>query len=146
MTKYHQGRYKPQNPQKYKGDPTNIIYRSSWELKAMRLFDLNQSVLEWSSEEIVIPYISPKDNRPHRYFCDFFIKMRNRNNQIENVLIEIKPLSQTKPPIKGKRLTKGFINEVLTYGVNQAKFQAAEAFCDKKGWRFQIMTEKELGI
>ena len=78
MTKYYQGKYRPKNPIKYKGDPTNIVFRSSWELKAMKYFDLNENVLKWQSEELAVPYKSPIDGRWHRYFPDFLIEVRTK--------------------------------------------------------------------
>lgn len=145
MAKYLQGKFKPRNPQKYKGDPTNIIYRSSWELKFLMVCDSNPAVLEYSSEEIVVPYRSPKDNKIHRYFPDFVLKTRTPQG-IETVMIEIKPYAQTLQPVKKSRITKAFINEVMTYAVNQSKWEAAEIFCASRKWKFQVMTEKDLGI
>lgn len=143
----YSGRYRPSNYVKYKGDPTNVIYRSLWELKFMRYCDLNENVLEWGSEEISIPYVSPKDNRIHRYFPDFYIKIKKRDGSIQKSLIEVKPLKQTKKPnMNPKRKTKTWLNEVVTYGVNQAKWKAATEFCEDRMWTFQILTEKELGI
>ncbi len=144
--KYKQGFFRALHPEKYKGDPNNIVYRSSWELKLLAFLDINPNVIEYSSEEIVIPYISPKDNRYHRYFPDMLIKVKNIEGKIKTILIEIKPFSQTIPPVKKSRVTKNFITEVLTYAINQAKFEAAQKYCDQRGWIFQIMTEKELGI
>ena len=37
----YRGRYIPSNPKKYKGDPSNIIYRSLWERKFMVYCDAN---------------------------------------------------------------------------------------------------------
>jgi hypothetical protein len=143
----YSGKFRPSNYLKYKGDPTNIIYRSLWELKFMNYCDKNENILEWGSEELWIPYVSPKDNRVHRYFPDFYIKYRNRQGNIQKSLIEIKPLKQTKKPnMRPKRKTKTWMNEVVTYGVNQAKWKAAEEFCEDRLWDFKILTEKELGI
>ena len=143
----YSGKFRPSNYLKYKGDPTNIIYRSLWELKFMNYCDKNENILEWGSEELWIPYVSPKDNRVHRYFPDFYIKYRNRQGNIQKSLIEIKPLKQTKKPnMSPKRKTKTWMNEVVTYGVNQAKWRAAEEFCEDRLWDFKILTEKELGI
>lgn len=148
MAKYHQGRFKPKYPHMYKGDPTNIIYRSGWELKFLQYMDGHPDIEWYSSEEIVIPYISPVDNRPHRYFVDFVLKKKNG----ETIMIEIKPFKQTQPPLLENRLDskgktrKAYVNEVMTYGVNQAKWKAAQTFCKAKGWRFAIFTEKELNI
>jgi hypothetical protein len=142
----YRGYFKPRNPQKYKGDPTNIVYRSSWELKFMGYLDAHQDVQQWSSEELIIPYRSPIDNRIHRYFPDFQIKKRNRDGVVETVIVEIKPARETKPPIVQKKQTKQYLREVYTWGINNAKWQAAREFCRDRNWKFTIMTEHELGI
>ena len=133
----YQGRFKPKNPTKYMGDPTNIIYRSGWELKLMSYLDTHVNVLQWSSEEVVIPYKSPIDGRRHRYFPDFYLEQINTNGIKEKILIEVKPKYQTVPPVvqttKTKKPTKRYINEVKTWGINQAKWIAAEEFC-KRSW------------
>lgn len=148
----HSGRFKPKNPKKYKGDPTGIIYRSSWEATVMMYCDKHPDVLEWSSEEIVIPYISPKDNRRHRYFPDFVIKRKGKDGRIQTLMVEVKPYAQTLPPNPNKsktpkgRVSRRFLNEVMTYGINSAKWEAAEKYCKKKGWHFVKWTEHEIGI
>lgn len=145
-SKFLKGKYKPLNPRKYLGDPTNIIYRSSWERKCMAYFDKNSDILKWGSEEIIVPYKSPLDGRYHRYFVDFIIKARTKDNKIQTTLIEVKPERQTKPPEKKSRVTKRYITEVTTYLVNEAKWIAAQEYCKDRGWNFQIITEKELHI
>ena len=142
----YKGKYKPSYPKKYKGDPTNIIYRSLWERKLMKYLDLNENVLEWQSEEFCIPYRSPIDNKIHRYFPDFFIKYRDTSGRIKSSLIEVKPLRQCSPPPKPKRQTKKYLNEAYEYAKNQAKWEAAREFCKDRMWEFKVMTEKELGI
>ena len=142
----YSGKYRPTNRKKYKGDPTNIIYRSLWELKFMKYCDLNDNVLEWGSEEIVIPYISPIDNRVHRYFPDFYVRVRSKTGRIEKLIIEIKPLKQTTPPKKQQRHTKKYITEVKTYAINEAKWNAALEFCKDRQWEFKILTEQELKV
>ena len=142
----YKGKYYPSFPRKYKGDPTNIIYRSLWERKFMVYCDKNQNILEWASEEIAIPYRSPIDNRVHRYFPDFYMKVKEFNGKIKRYVIEVKPAKQTKPPAKPKRQTKGYIREAYEYAKNQAKWQAAKDFCDDRQWEFKVVTEKELGI
>lgn len=144
--KYHQGKFKPNNPQKYLGDPTNIIYRSGWEAKLMRYLDSQKNVLQWGSEEIIVPYKSPIDGRMHRYFTDFIVKQINTSGKTETILIEVKPKAQTIEPKKKKRITKRYIEEVKTWGVNKAKWEAAEEYCESRGWTFRIMTEDHLGI
>ena len=142
----YKGKYYPSFPRKYKGDPTNIIYRSLWERKFMVNCDKNQNILEWASEEIAIPYRSPIDNRVHRYFPDFYMKVRETNGKIKNYVIEVKPAKQTKPPTKPKRQTKGYIREAYEYARNQAKWKMAKEFCADRQWEFKVVTEKELGI
>lgn len=138
--------FKPKNPKKYKGDASNIIYRSSWELKLMIYLDSHPSVLQWSSEEIVIPYRSPLDGRVHRYFPDFYVKKVNGEGKVESAIIEVKPLSQSVPPKVQSKPTRRYIKEVATYGINQAKWKAAKEFCEERSWKFVVMTERELGI
>ena len=142
----YKGKYKPSYPQKYKGDPTNIIYRSLWERKFMKYCDTNVNILEWGSEEIALGYISPLDNRPHRYFPDFYIKVKESTGQIKKYLIEIKPKRQTTPPPKPKRQTKQYLYEAYEYAKNQAKWKAAEEWCADRGYEFKVLTENELGI
>lgn len=146
----YKGIFKPRNPQKYRGNPTNIIYRSSWELRLMSYLDSHPDVVEWASEEFCIPYRSPIDGKVHRYFPDFYVKKKSAGTGItETVVIEVKPNAQTRPPTvskNSKKPTKRYINEVYRWGINDAKWKAAREFCAKRNWKFQIMTEKELGI
>ena len=130
MTKYYQGKFRPKNPIKYKGDPTNIVFRSSWELKAMKYFDLNQNVLRWQSEELFVPYKSPIDGKWHRYFPDFLIEVRTKENLIETHMVEVKPYAQTKEPRVQKRKTKRYITEVKNWGINSYKWKYAQKFCE----------------
>ena len=141
----NKGRFRPKNPQKYKGDPNNIIYRSTWEIKVMNYLDENPNVIWWGSEELPIPYISPVDKKRHRYFPDFIAKMRKADGTVMTYVIEVKPEKQTQPPTQ-KRKTKTFLQETITYEVNKAKWYAAEEFCKDHGWQFQILTERHLGI
>lgn len=142
----YKGKYRVNYPKKYKGDINEIIYRSSWELKFMRWCDLNPSVLEWGSETMIIPYKSPVDNKIHRYFVDFFVKIKDKNNMVQKYLVEIKPEKFTKPPAIPKRKTKRFIQEVFNYGINQAKWKQADNYCLNRGWKFLVLTENDLGI
>jgi hypothetical protein len=144
--KFHKGRFRPKNPKKYKGDPTGIIYRSSWELKMMRYLDENVNVLEWGSEEIAIPYLSPIDNRYHRYFADFLVKIKKQDGTTQTLILEVKPSAQTKEPEVKSKKTKKYITEVVTWAVNQAKWKAATEYCADRNWEFKLITENELGI
>lgn len=141
----YKGWFKPQNPTKYKGDPTKIIYRSNWELRVMKHFDIDPNVLWWASEELVIRYKSPIDQKLHRYFPDFVAHLKQTTGKEKTVVIEVKPEKQTQKPIQ-KRKTKLFIQEAMTYAVNQEKWRAADLFCKEHGWEFKILTEKDLGI
>ena len=138
--------YKPLNPQKYNGNPNNIICRSSWERKFCQCADKKENVISWASEEINIPYVSPKDNRVHKYYPDFLIKVKESSNRIKTYVVEVKPKKQTLPPKKRKRITKSYIYECQTYAVNQAKWRAASEFCKDNRIEFKIITEDELGI
>lgn len=139
----YKGKFSPVNPQKYRGDYRNIIYRSSWECKAMSRLDLNPNVLEWSSEELCIPYTSPVDNRKHRYFPDFLVKMRAIDGSIKTLLIEVKPEKESRPPKVRSRVTKQYIYEVTTWGVNRAKWKAAIEYCKDRKWEFVVMASTD---
>lgn len=143
--KYYQGKYVPKNPSKYEGDPTNVIYRSSWELRLFNWCDTSPNVVAWSSEEIVVPYICPTDNRPHRYFVDAKVVVKTSAGT-KTYLVEVKPKKETQPPKQPKRKTKRFLAEVMTWGKNQAKWEQATKYAKARGWEFKIITEKELGI
>ena len=142
----YKGRYNPVNPKKYKGNPQNIIYRSLWERKFMVYCDTNDKVLEWGSEEIIIPYISPWDGKKHRYFPDFYIKVKQSSGNIKKFIIEVKPKKQTRPPKPVVRKTKRWIKEVRTFGINEAKWKHATKWCKDNDMEFKILTEEELGI
>tara|TARA_B100001250_G_scaffold180537_1_gene155221 strand:+ start:7489 stop:7926 length:438 start_codon:yes stop_codon:yes gene_type:complete len=142
----YKGKYKPRCPYKYKGDPTTIIYRSLWERKFMQYCDSNINILEWGSEEMYVWYKSPIDNRPHRYFPDFYIKLKENTGRIKKYIIEVKPKKQTSPPVKSKLKTKSYMREAFEYAKNQAKWNAAEDWCADRGYEFKILTENELGI
>ncbi len=142
----YKGRYNPANPKKYKGNPQNIIYRSLWERKFMVYCDTNDKILEWGSEEIIIPYISPWDSKVHRYFPDFYIKVKQSNGNVKKFIIEVKPKKQTRPPKPVVRKTKRWINEVRTFGINEAKWKHATKWCKDNDMEFKILTEEELGI
>ena len=145
MAKYHQGKYNIKIPNKYSGDPTNVVYRSSWELKFMNWCDNNSSVLSWSSEETIVPYRSPIDMKLHRYFLDFKIKV-NSNDGIKTYLVEIKPSSKRIPPKIPKINSKRYLIECSTFMVNQAKWTAADRWAKDRGWNFIILDEFDLGI
>ena len=105
----------------------------------MVYFDENSQILEWSSEEVIIPYRSPIDGKMHRYFPDFLIKTPK-----ETILIEVKPYKQTIEPMVRKSITKSYLYEVQTFGINSSKWKAAKEYCADRRWKFQILTEKDL--
>ena len=142
----YKGRYTPKNPKKYKGDYHNIVYRSLWERKFMVYCDNSDNILEWGSEEIIIPYLSPWDGKLHRYFPDFYIKVRQASGDIKKFIIEVKPKKQTRPPEPVNRKTKKWLNEVKTYSINEAKWKSASEWCSNNDMEFKILTEEELGI
>jgi len=142
--KFKQGVFKPKNQAKYIGkeDP---VYRSGWELKFFRWCDDNANVVEWASEAIVIPYVSPLDRKVHRYHTDGVVAIKE-GNIIKKYIIEIKPSAQTVLPIKGRKRMSTMVYETARYAQNQAKWDAARKWCQKYGYSFLILTEKELGI
>lgn len=138
--KFYKGKFRPTNPAKYEGDYTKIVYRSMWERQVFMFCDRNESIVSWSSEEVVIPYRCATDGRIHRYFVDLKIRFKNG----KTYLIEIKPEKQTQEPKKRSRTTAKYIAEVMTYAKNQSKWQAADALCQSRGWTFEVWTEKTL--
>ena len=143
---FHKRLFKPLHPEKYMGDPTNIIMRSSWETRFASWCDKNPSILKWNSEETVIPYRCPTDNKLHRYFVDFQIQIRQKDGLLKTYLVEIKPEKQTQPPIYPGRRTQRYLTESLTFIKNQAKWKAATEYAKDRGWDFKIITENELGL
>ena len=141
----YKGKFKPKYPKKYQGDIKEIVYRSSWELKMMKYCDTSKSIVEWGSEELVIPYLSPWDNRYHRYFPDFYVKVRTKNGSLKKYIIEVKPKNQCTPPERNpKRRTGVWYNKVKTWGINKAKWKSATEFCLDNNMEFKILTEDHL--
>lgn len=148
MTKYKQGYFLPQHPEKYVGDITKIRFMSSWELEFFKFADNNPNVLKWSSEEIPIKYIKPTDGRVHKYYPDIFISYKDKHGNIKWELIEIKPLTQTKRP----RTKNGQppLYETIQWVVNQAKWEAAHRWCETMTHQlgapvtFRILTERQI--
>ena len=141
----YKGKYFPTNPKKYKGNPNQIVYRSLWERKVMVYCDKNDAIIEWGSEEVIVPYLSPMDGKIHRYFPDFYMKVRQADGSTKKFIIEVKPKSQCKQPVKNpKRRTTKWFNEVKTFAINQAKWKSAREFCEDKGMEFKIFTEDHI--
>lgn len=141
---YH-GKFYPKNPAKYKGNISNIEYRSLWEKGFMKYCDDNPSIVRWNSEEVIIPYRSTADQgKLRRYFVDFWVKYQTG----DEIIIEIKPFKETQPPAKPARLTeqakRRIVQELYTWQVNQDKWKAAMDAAQQKGWRFVVLTEKTL--
>mgnify|MGYP003350912887 FL=1 len=139
---FHKRKFSPVFPEKYVGDPTNIIMRSSWETQFANWCDKNPSIVKWSSEETIVPYRCPTDNKIHRYFVDFKITTVN----CKTYLVEVKPKQQTMPPVYPGKQTQKYLTESVTFIKNQAKWKAATEFAKDRGWEFKIITEYELGL
>lgn len=146
--RFKQGIFVPQNKEKYKGRDYPR-YLSSWELKLFRFCDYNPDVLEWGSESIVIPYVSPIDNKVHNYIVDAIIKLKTKEG-IKKFLVEVKPYKQTIKPsnklTKTNKVPKSLLYEQLNYIRNQAKWNAAKEWCKKRDMEFTILTEHQLNI
>lgn len=136
----YKGRWKPKNSAKYEGNSSNITYRSLWERQAFKWCDENPEISYWSSEELVIPYISKTDGRRHKYYPDLKITYTNG----KTVIVEIKPKRQTKPPKTKSRKTPKYIKEVYAYGMNTSKWEYAKEYAKDRGWGFEIWTEDTL--
>ena len=142
----YSGFYKPRNIKKYRGNPSRIVYRSLWEKKYMIYCDTTPTILEWGSEEVIIPYRSPIDGKPHRYYPDFYIKVREKGGKISKYIVEIKPKKQTKPPYGKDKRTAAYKREALTFARNRAKWDAAEDYCEDRQMKFLILTEVHLAV
>jgi len=143
---FHKRKFTPTNPQKYSGDPTNIIMRSSWETKFANWCDVNPSIISWVSEETVIPYRCGTDNKIHRYFVDFKIQVKETSGRVKTYLVEIKPYKQTIPPVYPGRQTQRYLQESFAYIKNQSKWEAATQYAKERGWEFIKLTEHNLGV
>jgi hypothetical protein len=132
------GRFIPKNPQKYVGNPNQIIFRSSWELTVMKFFDNSTAVRRWNSEEVAIQYISPYDNRPHKYYPDFLCEMINKQGVSETWIIEVKPLKETSLEYAKNDYDKKALI------LNEAKWKAAEKFAIIHGMKFKVITELDI--
>lgn len=141
----YQGTFYPANPQKYTGDVNGIVFRSGMELRMMKYLDERKNVLAWSSEETVVPYVSPIDNRLHRYFVDFQAVIQGPKGN-RTILFEVKESTATRPPKAPKtgKKTARFVRETMTYAVNMTKWETARKVCEQKGWEFIILTDKDL--
>jgi len=143
------GFFHPLNPQKYVGDVKNIYYRSQLELKLLMWLDRHPHILKYSVEPFQIPYFWETDRRWHNYTPDVLVKQMGIGGKEEVVLIEVKPDKQTRPPKRppaGKKPSKNFLTETVTWRKNNAKWKAAQAYCEQRNWRFQIITDKELNV
>jgi hypothetical protein len=141
----YKGKYNPQNTDKYIGNHRNIVYRSLLERRFMVFCDKNPNILKWASEELFIPYLSPVDNRVHKYYVDFIIEVREKDGTVKTYLIEIKPYRHCQQPKQGvKKSRNTFLKEVKTWAINNSKWKAAEEFAKKQNWQFKIITERNL--
>lgn len=140
-------KFRPKNVDKYIGDYTKILSRSMWEIKLMKWCDNNPSVLKWNSEDVVIPYWSTADGKMRDYHVDFMVHYKTIAGTVKTILIEVKPYSQTIPPLKGKRKKQEtYLNEMYTYQVNQDKWKTAKKWANDNGMDFIVMDEFDLSL
>jgi hypothetical protein len=140
----YKGLFVPKNPAKYHGDSSRIVFRSLWERRCMVMFDEDDRILKWNSEELIIPYRSPKDQEIHRYFPDFVLQVKLADGNTKVQVVEVKPASKLIAPVPKKRVTQKFLHDVLDYEVIQSKKRAAEAYCADRGWQYVILTENDI--
>jgi hypothetical protein len=139
---WHQGVYKVVNYKKYMSNKPPI-FRSSWEANMMYLFDMNSFVTRWGSEILEIPYMNPIDSKVHRYFADFYVEFKDKNGKYIKWVIEVKPADKLHPP-KQKKRTKTWAYQMNEYVINVAKWTAARAYCQHRGYEFKIFTDDEI--
>ena len=139
-------RYKVHNKEKYVADLQEVIYRSSWELKYMQYLDKQPNVLEWASENVIIPYYNQIEKKTRRYFVDFYVKIKNPEGLIKKYIIEVKPASQCRPPKHRKRISNKYKQDLRRFITNQNKWKSARKWAEQRGMEFVILTEKELDI
>lgn len=137
MSKYSQGIYRPQNPDKYLGK-TTPRWRSSWEYRFMVLCDTHPAIKQWASESVRIPYVNPLTNKRTHYIPDFLIVYEDKNGQPHTELIEIKPRGQIT--LESARSNKDKLAVIL----NQAKWAAAQQWADSKGIKFRVINEYDI--
>jgi hypothetical protein len=139
MAKWAQGTYTVINRAKYvgNGEPR---YRSGWELSFMRFLDSNDSVLQWASEAVRIPYRHPLTGKQTIYVPDFLITYRTRNNQMRAELIEIKPKKQSVVESKMSSRDRAVV------AINYAKWASAQKWCKQQGLMFRVITEDDLFV
>ena len=144
---FNQGYFKPQFPEKYIG-PTPIIYRSSCERKFMMWCDMNDKVLSWSSEPVEIKYWSRQDNKPHKYYPDFYFKQKKANGDVLEYLVEIKPKAQIQKPEPPKKNSKKALESYKflaeQYVRNMDKYNAAKTYSEGRNWNFIVLTEETI--
>ena len=142
-SRFSQGYYPLKNPDKYVGkDPAKVRFMSSWEYHMHEFLDNNPNVLKWSSESLAIPYLKPTDGKIHTYYPDYMVQYVNKDGEIVNEVIELKPAGQTRQSRSKNPNHKLYEN--LQYAVNMAKWQACQQYCDSHGYKFRIVTEKSL--
>lgn len=141
------GRFICTHPEKYVGDASMIVYRSSLEFAVMRRFDTTESVIAWASEPLVIPW-SDSTGRARRYIPDFMIKVRGADGSVDTVLVEVKPRSQSPLHVKSvsgkKRSRRSLVEQAMALDSNRRKWEAAERVCASRGWKFKVLTEQEI--
>lgn len=140
---FKQGVFKPVNAKKYIGDKLPQ-YRSGLECRFMQFCDKNPNVLKWGSENVIVPYKSPLDDKMHRYFIDNVVIIKE-GDVIKKYLVEIKPESQTREPsTHGRKKKTTILYEQATWAVNQAKWAAARKHAKDIGFEFMIITDKDI--
>jgi hypothetical protein len=137
MSKYAQGKFTVKNPEKYLGnkEPT---YRSGWEWRFMEFCDSNPSVIRWASEPLRIPYFNPVTNKKTNYVPDFLIEYIDKDQRTHVEMVEIKP---SKERILERAKSQ---RDKLMWVINQAKWGAAQAFCQQRGIIFRVISEDNI--
>lgn len=139
-----QGIFTPKNPGKiFAGDPNNIRYRSSWEFSIMSALDRNPLCCGWASETCRIPYQRPDTGRMTVYVPDLVVVYADpKTGKKRCEMLEIKPAKEV--PFLMEGLQKLTAKDRAAQAINMAKWEAAMAFCKKRGITFRVMTEYQI--
>jgi hypothetical protein len=151
--RYKKGFYIIQNPEKYIGNPQEVIYQSSWEFAFCKFCDLNDRVIKWCGEGLQIAYQITNDIgtiETHRYYPDFYLEMNTPGDKekYEKFLIEIKPKKDCEFPVQPKtqtlKMLENYEYALRTHKKNLYKWAFTKQWCEKRGIKFIIVTELDL--
>lgn len=156
--KYKQGLFTPKNKEKLikANSYGGVFYRSGLEHRMMIYLDSNENIKVWGAENLRIPYEKTEWNSvterlettSHSYYPDFYYELIRSDGSISKVVAEVKPYSETVEPKLPERATakqlKNFEYSLKMWNKNLSKWKYMIEYCQRKGFEFIIITEKNL--